>query len=68
MGLSISSLFISYIPPTQLIGKAIVITGCDTGFGHDLSLRLVARGMIVYAGCLTVEGTCKSVELEALFG
>lgn len=31
--------------------RPIVITGCDTGFGHDLVLALDAAGWRVYAGC-----------------
>jgi hypothetical protein len=45
-------------------GKAIFITGCDTGFGICLSICLfvkgrlateyfAAKGIFVYAGCLT---------------
>ena len=34
------------------IGKAVLITGADTGFGHLLSLRLNELGFYVYAGCL----------------
>jgi hypothetical protein len=33
-------------------GRAVLITGCDTGFGHDLALELYAKGWKVYAGCL----------------
>jgi hypothetical protein len=36
--------------------RPIVITGCDTGFGHDLALTLVEKGWKVYAGCLTDKG------------
>ncbi|XP_071953893.1 D-beta-hydroxybutyrate dehydrogenase, mitochondrial-like isoform X2 [Antedon mediterranea] len=32
--------------------KAVFITGCDTGFGHSLALRLDQLGYLVYAGCL----------------
>lgn len=32
--------------------KAIVITGCDTGFGNMLARRLAPRGFQVLAGCL----------------
>ncbi|GAB1598600.1 D-beta-hydroxybutyrate dehydrogenase, mitochondrial-like [Argonauta hians] len=32
--------------------KAVVITGCDTGFGHSLAKRLYNQGYTVYAGCL----------------
>ncbi|KAJ3280136.1 Retinol dehydrogenase 5 [Borealophlyctis nickersoniae] len=31
----------------------VLITGCDSGFGHDLCLRLARNGWTVYAGCLT---------------
>jgi 3-hydroxybutyrate dehydrogenase len=37
-------------------GRAILITGCDSGFGHDLALELVEKGWRVYAGCLTRQG------------
>jgi hypothetical protein len=36
--------------------RPIIITGCDTGFGHELALRLVAKGWKVYASCLTDAG------------
>ncbi|XP_019895841.1 estradiol 17-beta-dehydrogenase 2 isoform X2 [Esox lucius] len=31
-------------------GKAVLITGCDTGFGHALSRRLSDMGVTVFAG------------------
>lgn len=34
-------------------GRAILITGYDTGFGYDLAIALVKKGWRVYAGCLT---------------
>lgn len=34
------------------IGKAILITGCDTGIGSRLALKLDRIGFHVYAGCL----------------
>ena len=37
-------------------GRAVLITGCDTGFGHMLALELVRKGWRVYAGCLTPQG------------
>lgn len=37
-------------------GRAVLITGCDTGFGHNLALELVKKGWKVYAGCLTEKG------------
>lgn len=33
-------------------GKAVLITGCDTGFGNMLAKRLAQQGFMVYAGCL----------------
>lgn len=33
-------------------GKAVLITGCDSGFGLELAVRLHARGLRVFAGCL----------------
>lgn len=37
-------------------GRAILVTGCDSGFGCDFSLSLVKKGWKVYAGCLTPQG------------
>lgn len=36
--------------------KSIFITGCDSGFGHLLALKLVAKGATAFAGCLTEAG------------
>ncbi|XP_033737773.1 D-beta-hydroxybutyrate dehydrogenase, mitochondrial-like [Pecten maximus] len=36
--------------------RSVLITGCDTGFGHALAKRMSSRGMTVYAGCLNPEG------------
>uniref|UniRef100_A0A8U8AXM7 BDH protein n=1 Tax=Geospiza parvula TaxID=87175 RepID=A0A8U8AXM7_GEOPR len=33
-------------------GKAVLITGCDKGFGHALAKCLHAKGFTVFAGCL----------------
>uniref|UniRef100_A0A673G5D1 Hydroxysteroid (17-beta) dehydrogenase 2 n=1 Tax=Sinocyclocheilus rhinocerous TaxID=307959 RepID=A0A673G5D1_9TELE len=38
------------ILPTQ--NKAVLITGCDSGFGHDLARFLDSAGMRVFAGVL----------------
>ncbi|KAH3728008.1 hypothetical protein DPMN_053953 [Dreissena polymorpha] len=35
---------------------AAFITGCDTGFGHDLARRLDDRKFTVFAGCLRPDG------------
>ncbi|ESO87179.1 hypothetical protein LOTGIDRAFT_55406, partial [Lottia gigantea] len=43
----------SYI--TKIIevdGQAVLITGCDSGFGNALARRLDSMGFTVYAGCL----------------
>ncbi|KAM9835998.1 D-beta-hydroxybutyrate dehydrogenase, mitochondrial [Aulostomus maculatus] len=37
-------------------GYAVLITGCDSGFGHQLALRLDHKGFVVFAGCLYPEG------------
>ncbi|XP_054620903.1 D-beta-hydroxybutyrate dehydrogenase, mitochondrial [Dunckerocampus dactyliophorus] len=36
----------------EVKGKAVLITGCDRGFGHALVLRLHQLGFTVFAGCL----------------
>ncbi|XP_043192346.1 short-chain dehydrogenase/reductase family 9C member 7-like isoform X2 [Amphibalanus amphitrite] len=41
---------------TDLQGKAVFITGCDTGFGNSVARRLDALGLRVFAGCLFPEG------------
>uniref|UniRef100_A0A8C9G880 Uncharacterized protein n=1 Tax=Pavo cristatus TaxID=9049 RepID=A0A8C9G880_PAVCR len=37
-------------------GRAVLITGCDSGFGHLLALRLHRLGFTVFAGCLCPGG------------
>uniref|UniRef100_A0A3Q1B1L5 Uncharacterized protein n=2 Tax=Amphiprion ocellaris TaxID=80972 RepID=A0A3Q1B1L5_AMPOC len=37
-------------------GGAILITGCDSGFGHHLAGSLERRGFVVFAGCLYPDG------------
>ncbi|XP_053700144.1 D-beta-hydroxybutyrate dehydrogenase, mitochondrial [Synchiropus splendidus] len=36
-------------------GYAVLITGCDSGFGHQLARSLDKRGFVVFAGCLAPE-------------
>jgi len=44
-------------PPEALKGKAVLITGCDTGFGNLTAKRLDSEGhFVVFAGCLTQNG------------
>ncbi|KAK8763983.1 hypothetical protein V5799_033412 [Amblyomma americanum] len=33
-------------------GKAVLVTGCDTGFGHHAAKRFAQDGFTVFAGCL----------------
>ncbi|XP_076113508.1 retinol dehydrogenase 16-like [Mytilus galloprovincialis] len=42
--------------------RYIVITGCDSGFGHFLTKKLDVLGFHVFAGCLTQEGLTKLKE------
>ncbi|KAL7403319.1 hypothetical protein ABVT39_027791 [Epinephelus coioides] len=37
-------------------GRAVLITGCDSGFGHALANRLSEGGVMVFAGVLDVNG------------
>ncbi|KAH6924656.1 hypothetical protein HPB50_021797 [Hyalomma asiaticum] len=37
-------------------GKCVLITGCDTGFGHMLARQLASDGFFVFAGCLDANG------------
>ncbi|GBL86572.1 Estradiol 17-beta-dehydrogenase 2 [Araneus ventricosus] len=36
--------------------RAVIITGCDTGFGHALARRLDSKGFHVFASCLFPDG------------
>ncbi|KAK8784610.1 hypothetical protein V5799_009030 [Amblyomma americanum] len=46
-------LFVKQLPSD---GKSVLITGCDTGFGHALAVRLSKEGFLVFAGCLNSQG------------
>lgn len=37
-------------------GKAVLITGCSTGFGHGLAKRLAREGFLVFAGFRNADG------------
>ncbi|XP_072304420.1 D-beta-hydroxybutyrate dehydrogenase, mitochondrial [Eucyclogobius newberryi] len=43
-------------PGMKCHGYAVLITGCDSGFGHHLARALDRRGFVVFAGCLQPEG------------
>ncbi|XP_030431481.1 D-beta-hydroxybutyrate dehydrogenase, mitochondrial-like [Gopherus evgoodei] len=48
-------------------GKAVLITGCDKGFGHALAKQLHAHGFTVFAGCLLAgENGYGARELESI--
>ncbi|GBL86566.1 Estradiol 17-beta-dehydrogenase 2 [Araneus ventricosus] len=36
--------------------RAVFITGCDSGFGHELAKRLDSKGFRVFASCLFPDG------------
>lgn len=36
--------------------RALLITGCNSGFGYELAKDLDAVGLQVFAACLTSEG------------
>jgi NAD(P)-dependent dehydrogenase (short-subunit alcohol dehydrogenase family) len=43
---------------------AVVITGCDSGFGHDLALACHERGFHVFASCLKQESVNNFLESQ----
>lgn len=51
-GTAVSDGVVSLSVPTQAEGKAVLITGCDKGFGHALAKQLHSKGFTVFAGCL----------------
>ncbi|KAM9126735.1 D-beta-hydroxybutyrate dehydrogenase, mitochondrial-like isoform 1-T2 [Pangshura tecta] len=56
----------SYASEIDQIGsKAVLITGCDSGFGFSLAKHLHSKGFIVFAGCLFKDqGAAGSQELD----
>ncbi|XP_037031979.1 D-beta-hydroxybutyrate dehydrogenase, mitochondrial-like [Bradysia coprophila] len=46
----------SVLPRVNPTGKAVLITGCDSGFGHMTSIELNRLGFFVFAGCLDANG------------
>ena len=43
-------------PTAALKRNFVLVSGCDSGFGRALALRLVERGVRVIAGCYTPHG------------
>ncbi|CAD6190511.1 unnamed protein product [Caenorhabditis auriculariae] len=41
---------------TQLSKRTVAISGCDSGFGHLLAIKLVSLGVPVIAGCYSSKG------------
>ncbi|XP_069689239.1 retinol dehydrogenase 7-like isoform X3 [Periplaneta americana] len=49
-----------YFTPKHMLpdiqDKVVIVTGCDTGFGHEFAKKLDSLGVLVFAGCLYSEG------------
>ncbi|KAJ3349207.1 Retinol dehydrogenase 5 [Entophlyctis luteolus] len=55
--MSLSRVFGTFpVAREELAGNAVVISGCDSGFGQMVTLELLSLGMDVFAGCLTPQG------------
>ena len=46
---------------SRVDGKAVVVTGSDTGFGRAIALKLASEGVYVFAGVLTAASGKKLV-------
>ncbi|XP_004577864.2 D-beta-hydroxybutyrate dehydrogenase, mitochondrial [Ochotona princeps] len=47
--------------------KAVLVTGCDSGFGFSLAKHLHSKGFLVFAGCLLKDkGDAGAKELDSL--
>ncbi|KAK2857088.1 hypothetical protein Q5P01_005823 [Channa striata] len=52
--------------PARSRGYAVLVTGCDSGFGHHLARSLDLRGFVVFAGCLCPDGDgARSLTLQS---
>lgn len=45
---------------------AVIITGCDTGFGQSYSYSLAKKGFHVFAGCLSKEGMAQYDDFQSI--
>ncbi|XP_019619537.1 PREDICTED: D-beta-hydroxybutyrate dehydrogenase, mitochondrial-like isoform X2 [Branchiostoma belcheri] len=55
---SVGYCLVLYLAPKSRVngnGKAVFITGCDSGFGFGLAKRLDSLGFTVFAGCLLAD-------------
>lgn len=50
--ITLGEAFTMFCPSLQVKGKAVLVTGCDCGFGHALAKHLHKLGFTVFAGCL----------------
>ncbi|XP_019378387.1 PREDICTED: retinol dehydrogenase 7-like [Gavialis gangeticus] len=50
----------------DLNGKHILITGCDSRFGHSLAQQLARKGFCVIAACLTEKGSQELITHKSL--
>lgn len=50
--MTLGEAFTMFCPSLQVKGKAVLVTGCDCGFGHALAKHLHKLGFTVFAGCL----------------
>ncbi|KAM9037948.1 D-beta-hydroxybutyrate dehydrogenase, mitochondrial-like isoform 2-T5 [Sarcophilus harrisii] len=46
------------------LNKAVLVTGCDSGFGLSIAKHLHALGFTVFAGCLLKLDVCKCAEVN----
>uniref|UniRef100_F1LA86 17-beta-hydroxysteroid dehydrogenase type 6 n=1 Tax=Ascaris suum TaxID=6253 RepID=F1LA86_ASCSU len=44
------------IPISNISGRIVFITGCDSGFGRRICLKCLKNGMTVFAGCFSEKG------------
>ena len=52
---------------TKLKNKTVLITGCDSGYGHSLALHCASLGMRVFATCLEkAEGWAALAKVEGV--
>jgi NAD(P)-dependent dehydrogenase (short-subunit alcohol dehydrogenase family) len=49
-------LILPHLPKLNPTGRAVLITGCDHGFGYSAAKRLSDMGFHVFAGCLNARG------------
>ena len=59
LNLYITCNFFRDVRVADLEKKAVLITGCDSGFGYELAKKLDALGLRVFAACLTSDGKAK---------